>query len=1094
MGQASTKSGVVVWGAAETTEFLLSAAVASSPAASATPAVSSAPASSSLAAASSPPSASSAPRSKHAASLSGGPPPGASLSRGAALGATAVASASFVSAPSLGVFSETTHAAAASPRIIDSLKGVNSSSVSVGGLHMAVVSQSGELYMWGRNAQGQLGAGDRKDALAPRLVRALQGKIVKVVACAQEHTLCCLDDGSAYAWGCALNGRLGLHGLSIPSSAGLSVSSPSPGGGARTEPLASSCVVCTPRILETLCGYFISDVACGTYHSAFLALQQHKTLLFTCGLGLNGRLGHGDEEDRHLPTPVPALENLNVTAIACGAHHTACVTSGGVLYTWGGAAFGKLGLGAIRGSQLLPKHVGGPLRRKTAVAVALGAQHSACITADGELFTWGQGRRLGHEDQGESDECVPRRVEALAGLFVVQVVCGDAHTACIVENGNVWAWGTSRVLGHGDPDAAPNRPACLRALTGKGVIQLSCAPTFTAAFCDPRRVSKKAAATADVAAAATAEPVAEGATRAGFAGVSTASTASGSTASLVGGEGPSAPAYAGTGLPAGDKRNAAAGGDDAAGFESAAGHAGDGQGGRAGPSARKTGAGALRRTADDAGAVTAATAARGEQPETGSTTAVGGASAASTGLSPSAPSEERDQFLYELGTMSAALQTSQQENLLLAAVLSGTAQQLREALKRNYLLERELDAMRKSSSDAGDRLATLREHYMQQIHQLQEQLAQQDIRLHAILASRSSASSGTLYSPSSRGLPSRGLPSYAASGSYEAAFRTNLPTNGVPHAKFSSLSAPTPPACTFGFGFQGLSTGAAGADVSPAVDVLATFPEVTLEEALLDPLGQQQPPSRFLAASFPSSPSLLPPGALSKSASSAGDSSASDASGQAEPSGALGSMCPSSGAAAPLEAAAAPPRQQAPAAGSQKPLRASANLSFPRETPEAAASKQGAGLGAGREDSAPKRDSGLAFFRGRGRDFLSHGLFASEEAAASPASKALGYEAVLEKKGLALVPSAGDSASASLSLAGALDPSGASNATGRQRSLEAFPLALSGAGGVAGPPRDGGSAGDKNGPLAGKGKRGSGLGGRDEGAIPVFFLEEDASP
>ncbi|PHJ15438.1 regulator of chromosome condensation repeat-containing protein, partial [Cystoisospora suis] len=147
---------------------------------------------------------------------------------------------------------------------------------------------------------------------------------------------------------------------------------------------------------------------------------------------------HGDEEDRYLPTPIHALENLNVTNLSCGAHHSACVTSDGVLYTWGGSAFGKLGLGPNksrgRGSQLLPKHVGGPLRKKAVVCVSLGSQHSACTTADGELYTWGQGRRLGHEVQGETDEYLPRKVEALAGLFVLQVACGEAHTACIVDS------------------------------------------------------------------------------------------------------------------------------------------------------------------------------------------------------------------------------------------------------------------------------------------------------------------------------------------------------------------------------------------------------------------------------------------------------------------------------------------------------------------------------------------------------------------------------------------------------------------------------------------------------------------------------------
>ncbi|KYK68557.1 regulator of chromosome condensation (RCC1) repeat-containing protein [Toxoplasma gondii TgCatPRC2] len=272
MGQAATKSGVVIWGAPETTALLS----ASGPGSAASSGVS-------------PPAASLSSASANASPLAGSAPAATPLGG---------ESSSFSASPALAVFAETSEEMA-SPRLVDALKNINSERVSAGGMQMAVVAHSGELYMWGANSEGQLGTGDRRDASVPRLVKALHGKVVKAVACSQEHTVCCLDDGSAYAWGCALNGRLGLHGLSIPSSAGLGVFSPATG--ARPEPLASACAVCTPRVLESLCGYFIADVACGPYHSAFLGIyEQDRTSLFTCGLGLNGRLGHGDEEDRHL--------------------------------------------------------------------------------------------------------------------------------------------------------------------------------------------------------------------------------------------------------------------------------------------------------------------------------------------------------------------------------------------------------------------------------------------------------------------------------------------------------------------------------------------------------------------------------------------------------------------------------------------------------------------------------------------------------------------------------------------------------------------------------------------------------------------------
>ncbi|KEP62412.1 UNVERIFIED_CONTAM: regulator of chromosome condensation (RCC1) repeat-containing protein [Hammondia hammondi] len=1005
MGQAATKSGVVIWGAPETTALLS----ASGPGSAAPSGVS-------------PPAASLSSANANASPLAGSAPAAAPLGGD---------SSSFAASPALALFAETSEEVA-SPRLVDALKNINSERVSAGGMQMAVVAHGGELYMWGANSEGQLGTGDRRDSSFPRLVKALHGKVVKAVACAQEHTVCCLDDGSAYAWGCALNGRLGLHGLSIPSSAGLGVFSPAKG--ARPEPLASACAVCTPRVLESLCGYFIADVACGTYHSAFLGIyEQDRTSLFTCGLGLNGRLGHGDEEDRHLPTAVHALENVNITAIACGAHHTACVTSAGTLYTWGGAAFGKLGLGSTRGSQLLPKHVSGPLRNKAVVSVALGSQHSACVTTDGELYTWGQGRRLGHEAQGESDEILPRRVEALLGLFVIHVVCGDAHTACIVENGNVWAWGTSRILGHGDPEVPPNRPACLRALSGKGVVQLSCASTFTVAFCDPQRVSAKAAAAAaaDVAACA--------------AGVSL-SDALGSSGAAPALLKPSA---------SGEKREAGAGSDALRGStkgdeEALAAGAGVDAGGtslrpRGASAYRKTGSAAFSafpRVAGDAD-VSGAPAGRAELEASGSTTAVATPSAAGR-LSPF-PSAERDALLCEVGAISAALQAAQQENLLLVALLSGTAQQLREVLQRNALLERELDAMRKSSSDAGDRLATLREHYMQQIQQLQEQLAQQDTRLHAILASRGSHSLSS------------------SQGFLSGVFPRPLPSSGAspPHSANSSAPVAVSAVEPGGQAFTPSSraSGAVAPGVSGAPEALTALPEETLEEALLDPLGQQQPPSRFL--SFPSSPAFLPSQGVSP-----GDASSPRAA--RATSGALGSTSP--GASGSSET---PPEAQG---RSSKLLRQALGLA---ETPVSAQ-----GLRVGREGR--KRGSSLALFKGRGRDFLSQGLFADEAAAPSPLEPKKG-----ENKGLALVPSQGDPSWASLLLTSSVD-SGAS--ARRHLSLEPSSVSGSAPGGQrAAGGRSRGGARDKSGGLEGRSRRSSQSArvGTEGSSIPVFFLEEE---
>ncbi|NXR94794.1 RCCD1 protein, partial [Hypocryptadius cinnamomeus] len=63
-------------------------------------------------------------------------------------------------------------------------------------------------------------------------------------------------------------------------------------------------------------------------------------------------------------------------------------------------------------------------------AVSCGSRHTAAVTRGGELYTWGWGKygQLGHGNSTSSDQA--RRVEHLVaqGLRVEEVVCGPWTT------------------------------------------------------------------------------------------------------------------------------------------------------------------------------------------------------------------------------------------------------------------------------------------------------------------------------------------------------------------------------------------------------------------------------------------------------------------------------------------------------------------------------------------------------------------------------------------------------------------------------------------------------------------------------------------
>jgi len=71
--------------------------------------------------------------------------------------------------------------------------------------------------------------------------------------------------------------------------------------------------------------------------------------------------------------------------------------------------------------------------------VACGNGHTACITDKGELYLFGRGRegQLGREgmiESAASNRLIPTKVESLSKKRSVQVALGDYHTLVLAED------------------------------------------------------------------------------------------------------------------------------------------------------------------------------------------------------------------------------------------------------------------------------------------------------------------------------------------------------------------------------------------------------------------------------------------------------------------------------------------------------------------------------------------------------------------------------------------------------------------------------------------------------------------------------------
>lgn len=313
-------------------------------------------------------------------------------------------------------------------------------------------------FTWGRGEDGQLGLGDTSDQDHPTFVDALRGVGVKQIACGSGHTVVLTTDGEVYTWGRGDDGRLG-HG--------------------------DNGWKYVPRIIQSLTGQVVAHVTCGSYHTAAVTTDG---ALYTWGGGMYGKLGHGNEAGCSTPKRVDGLAGLIVAQIACGSRHTVALVSTGAAYSWGDMENGVAGHGLTEGHQYTPRLLD-RLAGRNVVQVSACGFHTACLTDNGELYTWGEGKfgRLGHST--ESNCHTPRLVETMLGKNPRQVSCGGFHSAVVTEDGRLYTFGGGEhgQLGHNDR-VNKLKPTLVQALEGIFVTQITCGWSHSVALTAKGRI------------------------------------------------------------------------------------------------------------------------------------------------------------------------------------------------------------------------------------------------------------------------------------------------------------------------------------------------------------------------------------------------------------------------------------------------------------------------------------------------------------------------------------------------------------------------------------------------------------------------------
>ncbi|KAL1767967.1 putative E3 ubiquitin-protein ligase HERC6 isoform X1 [Sigmodon hispidus] len=324
--------------------------------------------------------------------------------------------------------------------------------------HSLLLFSNHRVYSCGDNSLGQLGQKGKQSTEQPEPIQAMDTLHFDLVSCGKEHSMAVCHKGRVFAWGACSDGQLGIGEFKEICS--------------------------TPIKIKALAGIKIIQVSCGHYHS--LALSKDGQV-FSWGSNSRGQLGLGKAMgSQATPQRVKSLEGIPLAQVAAGGAHSFALSLMGTSFGWGSNSAGQLALSGNKAKemQVYKPYSIGALKNLDVIYISCGYEHTAVLTQGKQVFTFGDNSSGQLQHSPRSERRNPKLVEGIGGL-VSKIECGSYHTIAYVYT-------THQVvsLGHGpsptsdptDQNAPPENSDITCLLSAEDLVDIQVKDIFAGAY------------------------------------------------------------------------------------------------------------------------------------------------------------------------------------------------------------------------------------------------------------------------------------------------------------------------------------------------------------------------------------------------------------------------------------------------------------------------------------------------------------------------------------------------------------------------------------------------------------------------------------